>query len=234
MQDNRGTSARERQASALDELAHDTASRQRFLKVMGGAGAAGALGTLLAACGGTRSTQAGTTQATTSSPSARSDLKILQYALTLEHVEADFYSKVLGSGLFKGKALDLLKTINQHEHDHVQTVTATIKKLGGAPAAKPNTRFPLTDARTVLNLASVFENLGAAAYLGQAPKIKSPEVLAAALSIHTVEARHAAALNTMVHKPVTPEGAFAKPASMADVLPKVKPFIAGTTVPRGD
>jgi rubrerythrin len=108
----------------------------------------------------------------------------------------------------------------------VDALTATVKKLGGKPAPKPKTKFPLDDAMSVLKLAATVENLGASAYLGQAGNIQNKEVLAAALSIHTVEARHASALNTLLGKGVTPDGAFAKPASMADVLPKVKPFIA--------
>jgi hypothetical protein len=70
------------------------------------------------------------------------------------------------------------------------------------------------------------ENLGAAAYLGQAAHIQSPEVLASALAIHTVEARHAATLGTLVRKPVTPDGAFGVPAEMSSVLAAVKPFLA--------
>ena len=75
-------------------------------------------------------------------------------------------------------------------------------------------------------LAGVVENLGAAAYLGQAGNIQSKEILAAALAIHTVEARHAATLNLVLKKSPTPDGAFAKPLSMAQVLTAVKPFIA--------
>ena len=79
--------------------------------------------------------------------------------------------------------------------------------------------------KKVLETAAVVENLGAAAYLGQAPRIKSAEILAAALAIQASRARHAAALNTVVGKTIVPDGAFAKPASMAEVLPKVKPFL---------
>ena len=78
----------------------------------------------------------------------------------------------------------------------------------------------------VLETAATVENLGAAAYLGQAGRIESKDILAAALSIHCVEARHAAALNRLVGKSIVPDGAFAKPASMDEVLPKVKPFLA--------
>ncbi len=79
--------------------------------------------------------------------------------------------------------------------------------------------------KKVLETAATVENLGAAAYLGQAGRIKSKEILAAALSIHSVEARHAAALNSAVGKTIVPDGAFAKPASMEEVLPQVKPFL---------
>ena len=79
--------------------------------------------------------------------------------------------------------------------------------------------------KKVLETAATVENLGAAAYLGQAGLIQSKEVLAAALAIHSVEGRHAAALNQAVGKTIVPDGAFAKPASMDEVLPQVKPFL---------
>jgi hypothetical protein len=78
----------------------------------------------------------------------------------------------------------------------------------------------------VAKLAATVENLGASAYLGQAPMIQSKEILAAALAIHTIEARHAATLNSVLKMSPTPDGAFAKPMSMSQVLAAVKPFIA--------
>ena len=218
------------QRGAVEELAHDPASRKQFLKMVGGSGAVAAFGTFLAACGddGNGDERGSTlTQTTTQAPPAKpgADLDIVNYALLLEYVEADFYKKVIASGLFKGKQLDLLKAIGDHEQQHVAALTATVGQLGGVPVTKPQTRFPLTSATSVANLAATVENLGAAAYLGQAANIKDKAVLSAALAIHTVEGRHAAALNQLTDQPVTPEGAFAKPASMAQVLPKVKPFI---------
>lgn len=215
--------------NAVQELAGDSASRKRFLKMVG-TGGAGAFALFLAACGSDddkTSSSSSTPRATSSSSgSASQDLKIVNYALTLEYVEADFYAAVAESGLFKGAQLDTIKLFGDQEAQHVDALTATVKKLGGKPAPKPKTKFPLDDAKSVLKLAATVENLGAAAYLGQAGSIQNKEVLAAALSIHSVEARHASALNTLLGKGVTPDGAFAKPASMADVLPKVKPFIA--------
>jgi hypothetical protein len=217
---------------ALAELASDPASRATFLKKMGGGVAgASAFALFLAACGGSKSSSSATTtteaMTTTGSGAAmgnEGDLKIVNYALTLEYLEADFYDKVVASGLFKGAQLDLIKSIQDHEHQHVAALKGTAAKLG-TPAAKPKTTFPLKNAMSVLTLAATVENLGAAAYLGQAGNIKSKEILAAAISIHSVEARHASALNTLLGKSPTPDGGFAAPLSMAQVLPKVKPFI---------
>jgi hypothetical protein len=78
----------------------------------------------------------------------------------------------------------------------------------------------------VLDLAATVENLGAAAYLGQAGNIEDPTILAAALSIHSVEGRHAALLNILTGKQPTPDGAFAQPADMQTVLDEVQPFLA--------
>jgi hypothetical protein len=108
----------------------------------------------------------------------------------------------------------------------VDALKATVEKLGGTAADKPKTTFPLDDAKSVLDLAATVENLGAAAYLGQAGAIESEEVLAAALSIHSVEARHAAALNVLTGKKPTPDGAYAKPADAKTVLDAVQPFLA--------
>jgi hypothetical protein len=92
--------------------------------------------------------------------------------------------------------------------------------------AKVEGKFPIENATQVAELAYSVENLGAAAYLGQAPNIQSPEVLAAALAIHSVEGRHAATLGTLVKKSLTPDGAFAKPADMSTVLAAIQPFLA--------
>jgi hypothetical protein len=215
---------------ALTKLVRDPVSRKRFLKGAGGAGAAGALSAFLAACGGggssstTTSTAAGSV-ASVPSQFGTGDLGILNYALTLEYLETAFYRDVISSGLFKGSDLATIKTFGSQEAEHVAALTAAVKKLGGTPAPKPETKFPLKSASSVLKLASTVENLGAAAYLGQAPFIKSPEVLASALAIHAVEGRHAAALSTLLGKTITPDGAFAKPADSKTVLAAVQPFI---------
>lgn len=232
-------------AGVVEELARDDVERKRFLKMAGkrmGAGAAATgLAAFIAACGSSSSSSssaaaapssaatssaaaAGTTSAS-SSGAASGDLAIVNYALTLEYLESQFYAKVVGSGLFHGKDLTVLKTFGAEESQHV----AALKKVAmsmGTPAAEPTSKFPIHSAAQVTTLAAAVENLGAAAYLGQAPNIQSKEILAAALAIHTIEARHAATLNLLLKKSPTPDGAFAKPMSMSQVLAVVKPFIA--------
>jgi rubrerythrin len=231
--------------SALRELADDPSSRKRFFKMLGGAGAVSAATVILAACGDEEDGAAARSSSPsgsdkTSASAQEADLKILNYALTLEYLEADFYDKVINSGLVKDKAtVALAKKFGATEQEHVEALKATIKKLGGKAVMAPKTKFePTLDKglNAVLQTAATVENLGAAAYLGQAGNISSKEVLAAALSIHSVEARHAAALNILVGrgfgngkgglKGALPDGAFGKPMDEASVLAAVKPFLA--------
>ena len=155
----------------------------------------------------------------------KSDIAILNYALTLEYLEAEFYAKAAESGMLKGKILELAKGFGDEEQEHVDALIAMVKKAGGKPADKPMAKVPLDSEMAILKLAATVENLGAAAYLGAAGMIESPEILAAALSIHSVEARHAAALNKKLGLNITPDGAFAKPATKDQVLAAVKPFL---------
>ena len=214
--------------SALAELRDDDASRRRFLGMVGGAGAAGALGLFMAACGDDDDDEDGDAARSESKAEDR-DLEIVNYALTLEYLEADFYAAVIESGVVTDrKVAEAAKAIGENERQHVDALLKTAKTLG-TPAAKPKTDFKAVidgGEKMVLETAATVENLGAAAYLGQAGRIRRKEILAAALAIHSVEARHAAALNRIVGRPIVPDGAFAKPASMEEVLPQVKPFLA--------
>jgi rubrerythrin len=220
-------------AGIVERLVRDDLDRKRFLKMAGSAGAASFGAFVLAACGSSKSssTTASTAAApastgTTASSSGTGDVAILNYALTLEYLETEFYEKVIAAGLFNGKVGALLTDFGKQEASHVVALKAAVTKLGGTPAAKPEGKFPITSATQVAGLAYTVENLGASAYLGQAGNIQSAEVLASALAIHSVEARHAATLGTLVKKSVTPDGAFAKPADMSTVLAAVKPFLA--------
>ncbi|HEY2140884.1 MAG TPA: ferritin-like domain-containing protein [Solirubrobacteraceae bacterium] len=220
-------------AGIVERLVRDDADRKRFLKMAGSAGAASFGAFVLAACGSSKKSSSATTAAapastgsTQSSNSSSGDVGILNYALTLEYLETDFYDKVVAAGLFNGAVGALIKDFAGQEQSHVTALKAAVVQLGGTPAERPKTKFPITTATKVAELAYTVENLGAAAYLGQAGSIQSPEVLASALAIHSVEARHAATLGTLVKKSLTPDGAFAKPADMSTVLAAVKPFLA--------
>lgn len=216
-----------KEPNALARMAKDPVSRRKFIALGGGSAAAA----FLVACGSDGSST--TTTATTSAGGdavieekfGKGDVGILNYALTLEYLETAFYADVIKSGLFKGSDLATIRKFGSEEAEHVAALTGFVKKLGGKPAPKPKTEFPLKSAKSVLELAGTVENLGAAAYLGQAANIKAAEVLAAALSIHSVEGRHAAALNTLLGESITPDGAFAVPAGAPEVLKSVEPFI---------
>jgi rubrerythrin len=217
-------------AGIVERLVRDDVDRKRFLKMAGGASAASFTAFVLAACGSSSKTTSSATTATmpaaSTADASMGDLAILNYALTLEYLETGFYEKVVESGLFSGKVASLIKTFGGQEKTHVEALKGAVEKLGGTPAANPNGKFPITSATQVAELAYTVENLGASAYLGQAPNIQSPEILATALAIHSVEARHAATLGTLVKKSLTPDGAFAKPADMTTVLAAIKPFLA--------
>jgi rubrerythrin len=208
----------------------DPVSRRRFLAVGGGSTA---LAAFLAACGddsGTTTMTSGSMGSGGASETAefgKGDVGILNYALTLEYLETAFYADVVKSGLFKGAELETIRKFGAEEAEHVEALTAAVKQLGGKPAPEPKAKFPLESAKSVLELAGTVENLGAAAYLGQAANIQSPEVLASALAIHSVEGRHAAVLNTLLGESITPDGAFAKPADVQTVLKSVEPFLVG-------
>jgi hypothetical protein len=154
-----------------------------------------------------------------------SDVEILNFALTLEYLESDFYN-VKGKEVgLKGQVKSYARMFGEQEADHVTAITTTIKSLGGKPVAKPTFVIPATNQSSFLALASVLENTGVSAYNGAAPSIQSKQVLAAAGSIVQIEARHAAAINLLLSKSPTPSGGFDVPLTKTQVLTKVKPLI---------
>ncbi len=152
------------------------------------------------------------------------DVGILNFALTLEYLEAAFYkeakSRVKASGDLKG----LIDLVGRDEEEHVGALTETIKKLGGKPVAEPKFDFPYSGTAGFLKLAQTFEDTGVSAYNGAAPQIKASEVLEAAGSIVQVEARHAAAIRLQNGDEPSPV-AFDPALPKAKVLKAVEPFI---------
>lgn len=159
---------------------------------------------------------------------AGGDIDILNYALTLEYLEADFYNRGLAANILSGRDLELVTPIEDHEKQHVSAVAGTVKALGGTPVSKPKITYPagtFGSKATFLKTASMFEELGVTAYHGQVPLIKSLDVLAAGASIAGVESRHAAILAQLTGGNSFPNP-IEKHASMATVLAAVKPLIS--------
>jgi hypothetical protein len=153
------------------------------------------------------------------------DVEILNFALTLEYLEATFYQAKGKEVGLKGQAKAYASQFGEEEAEHVAALTAAIKQLGGAPVAKPRFMFPVSDEKSFLNLASVLENTGVGAYNGAGPSLQSKAVLASAGSIVQVEARHAAAINLLIGQSPTPDQGFDRPLTKAEVLAKAGPLI---------
>jgi Ferritin-like domain len=154
-----------------------------------------------------------------------SDVDILNFALTLEYLETDFYMhKATAVGL-SGEAKSLAALIAGHEQLHVDALVKAIKAAGGTPVKKPTFVFPVTNQASFLKLAYVLENTGVGAYNGAGPSLSNKQYLVAAGSIVQVEARHAAAIGLLVNESVTPDGGFDRPLTKAEVLAKAGPLI---------
>jgi rubrerythrin len=152
------------------------------------------------------------------------DVGILNFALTLEYLEAAFYKEAKTRAKASGDLKSLIDLVGRDEEEHVGALTETIKKLGGKPVAEPKFDFPYSGTAGFLELAQTFEDTGVSAYNGAAPQIKSKEVLEAAGSIVQVEARHAAAIRLQNGDEPSPV-AFDPALPKAKVLKAVEPFI---------
>ena len=154
------------------------------------------------------------------------DVDILNFALTLEYLESNFYLHKAKSVGLSGEANSLAAMFGEQEQAHVTALMRTIKHAGGTPVKKPSFMFRATDQASFLKLAYTLENVGVSAYNGAAPSISNKEILAAAGSIVQTEARHPAAIGLLIHKPVTPSGPFDVPLSKSKVLAKAGPLIS--------
>jgi hypothetical protein len=175
---------------ALEKVGGD--SRSAFLRkaTVGGAALVGAFAASPAAAAAT-------------SPG---DVAILNYALTLEYLQAAFYTESERAKALKGAAARAAGVVGPVERAHV---SAFLKALGSAAVKRPAFNFKgvTEDQSKFLKTAVAFEDLAVAAYKAQAPRIQSSGVLAVAVSIHSVEARHAAWMRRLV-----------------GILPAAKPF----------
>jgi Ferritin-like domain len=153
----------------------------------------------------------------------RTDVDILNYALTLEYLQAAFYTEAeRRQALRTPLAKQTTRVLGAVERAHVRALR---NALGAAAVAKPFFDFGgvTEDEDAFIKTAVAFEDLGTAAYKGQAYRIESPALLAAAISIHSVEARHAAWIRYLAGAPPA-SAALDEPKSM----PEVRKLVAST------
>ncbi len=196
-------------------------SRRDFFKTLAVAGAGAAVGSTVLSR--KAFAQSGT-----------SDADIGNFALTLEYLEADFYTKAVDSGVLSGNALAIVTALRDHEVAHVDAITKYLQAAGATPVAKPAFTYPsdaFSSTDSILKLAATFEPVGVGAYLGQAPLIQSPDLLAAAGSIVGVEDEHVVAINSLFGNVVGVLEPFPAALSKDEVLKAVAPFLGMSQMP---
>lgn len=213
-------------------------SRRSFLtKAIGSGGLALALGSLPFA---SNKLMAAVEGPCTACDDDLTDIEILNYALTLEHLENAFYRDGLARfnrgdfnstkslkgfrGELRQQIYPYLQLIADHERIHVQTLIAVITSLGGTPVQELCYNFGYSTVEQFLKVAQLLENTGVMAYDGAIALICSPELQTAGATIATVEARHASYLN-LLNGDVPFPSAFDEPKTMAQILAAAGGFI---------
>ncbi|EMA45670.1 hypothetical protein C448_07532 [Halococcus morrhuae DSM 1307] len=170
-----------------------------------------------------------------------SDIDVLNYALTLEHLEAAYYNDFLDNysendversevaNYFDRETLQYsvyqqIQDVRDHEEAHVDALSKTIKDLGGTPVKPANYEFPYSSITEFIAVADRLEAVGVSAYAGAAPLISNPDIIPPALSIHSVEANHQTYFQLLNLQRPAPN-AFNPARTMDEVLPIAKQFI---------
>jgi len=214
-------------------LAKIAGERERIISrrgLMTGGAKVAAGGTLALALGGSAlKVRSAAAQADERDDFFEDDIAVLNYALTLEHLEFAFYRDGIGQFTFGndpfGQSIDTnLAAIRDHEGAHVDTLISVITDLGGEPVEEATYDFGYTDAATFLATAAALENTGVSAYDGAGASIENPDLLTAAGSIVAVEARHASYLNLVTGELPFP-AAFETALTPEEVLEFAGPFI---------
>jgi hypothetical protein len=158
-------------------------------------------------------------EAAHAAPSHALDAKIFNFALLLEYLQAAFYSEAVSRGRLRGEALSFAETVAEHERAHVAYLR---KALGAGARAEPQFHFrgATADETNFLKTAVLLENIGVAAYNGQAANLTKP-ALAAAAEIVSVEGRHAAWISDVAGEDPAPRAADPG-ASAGDVIARLK------------
>ncbi len=154
------------------------------------------------------------------------DVDILQFALTLEHLEDRMYKDMLAANILTGKELQYFQTFGSHEAAHVKALTDGLSAAGATPVTPlASYKFPAFDSRTaILDFARIAEETGVGAYQGAAAAIQNKDYLAAAGSIVQVEARHAAIVRLLLGSNPVP-AATTPSLTIPEVLAIVNPIL---------
>jgi hypothetical protein len=153
------------------------------------------------------------------------DVGIANFLLTLQHIERDLYGQALASGALRPRTRGLIGGFAAQEAEHVARLERTIAALGTRTVRPPRVSLPLASESAFVQYAVTVEGLVASACLGQLRAINTRLLLDAVLAIHTVDARHAGALNELVGLDPAPDGPIAQPADAATVLAKLRPIL---------
>ena len=216
-----GVSASEDAAFTLAEVDRDGALQEAAAAAFPGTRAAFFRGSLAAVATGVGAlflaaeTEAAPTE-------TKNDIAILRFDLVLEYLQAGLYTEAERLGALTPKTLSWARVVGAHERAHARA----IKGLLGSKAVRSpafNYGSVTSKEQAFIKTAVAFEDLTAALLKWQAPRLDSREILAAVLTLHSVETRHAAWIRHVVGlRPATT--AFDKPASQ----PKMAKLIAST------
>ncbi len=156
------------------------------------------------------------------------DFAILNFALTLEHLEDVAYRQAIASGKLTGKNLAAAQAYGKQESEHVALLTGALTQAGQkAVAEQAKYNFPaFTDEKTIVDFLRVLEDTGVGAYTGAARYIKDKGILTVAGGIVQVEARHAAVLRILDGMPPVP-GALDKVLTPDQTLAAAGPILGG-------
>jgi hypothetical protein len=170
------------------------------------------------------------------------DVDVLNYALTLEHLEDAFYQHSIPSreAIMSAESLqgfpdhllnsvyENVQLIGEHESTHVDVLMTVIETLGGTPVGPAEYDFGLPENEMApmqfLATAKALENTGVMAYAGALDLIESPDLQTAAATVATVEARHASYLNLLNGDTPFPN-AFDEAKSREEILSVANQFI---------
>lgn len=174
----------------------------------------------------------------------KNDIDVLNYALTLEHLEATLYNTVVASGVIMNPTWQRYVMLFQdHENTHARVLTDVITKAGGTPVGpRPSydfSAFDVSDETKALTVLAAVEEVGVGAYQGAAGFIQNKDTLTAAVGIHGVEAEHTASLRTLLGLNPTENsltsaagvmttvlaGSFTKPIPVDEVIRAITPIL---------